>query len=357
MSRNAEEMHVDRCVGKVGLKLRKTSHGAYYLVRQGTRIRVFPDPNIDRRGTMALHTTLDDCKTWAVVNHPEAKMRRNASWKELIPTAADIVNSYDTGVTLRQLFYQLVSHHGLENKTSKYNYLSKLTSEGRRDGCFPDLIDQSSDIHVEPSWSSPDEAMDALREQYRRDRTEGQEVTIYLAVEKAGIREQLSSWFGDELGIPILALGGYGSQTFKDQIKRHVRAQNRPAVLIYAGDHDASGDDIFRDLVERTDPGAILSDDYTTVTQSSLWTAVHRIALTKEQVEQENLPQNPGKDDDTRSEAFMLRYGYEENVQVELDALSPDLLRGLYREAIDPYWDTDAYNTAIEREDEERDQL
>lgn len=357
MSRNAEEMHVDRCVGKVGLKLRKSNHGPYYyLTNKATGFRVFPDLR-STRALCAVHTSLDDCKTWAVVNHPEAKMRRNASWKELIPTAADIVNSYDTGVTLRQLFYQLVSHHGLENNTSKYNYLSKLTSEARRDGWFPDLIDQSSEILTPQCFSSPEQARQHMLDAYRRNRTEGQEFALYLAVEKAGIQEQLWAWFGQDLGIPVLALGGYGSQTYKDQIKRHVLHDGRPAVLIYAGDHDASGDDIFRDLVERTDPGAILSDDYTTVTHSSLWTAVHRIALTKEQVEQENLPQNPGKDDDTRSESFMARHGYETNVQVELDALSPDLLRGLYREAIDPYWDADAYNTAIEREDEERDQL
>ena len=46
-------------------------------------------------------------------------------------------------------------------------------------------------------------------------------MTIYLAVEKAGIQAQLWSWFAD-LGLPILALGGYGSQSYKDRIKRDV---------------------------------------------------------------------------------------------------------------------------------------
>jgi hypothetical protein len=118
------------------------------------------------------------------------------------------------------------------------------------------------------------------------------------------------------------------------------------------GDHDASGDDIFRDLVERTDPAAVLSDDYGTVTDTRLWQAVHRIALTKDQAR--DLPQNPGKDEDPRTEAFMDRHDYTENIQVELDALDPPELRRLYREAIDRYWDNDAYRAVLAREDEER---
>ena len=243
---------------------------------------------------------------------------KNTNWKPILLQAKQIVESYDTKATLRQLFYQLVARQIIENDQRKYKYLSRKTAEARRDGWFPDLIDQTSEILVGQHFTSPDEAKDYLRSIYRRDHSEGQEVTIYLAVEKAGIQTQLWSWFSN-LGFPILALGGYGSQSYKDQIKANVASHvyfegeretywnkgepHRPAVLIYAGDHDASGDDLFRDLVQRTDPGAVLSDDYTTATHTRLWKALHRIALTKEQAA--DLPQNPGKDDDTRNEAFM----------------------------------------------------
>ena len=40
-------------------------------------------------------------------------------------------------------------------------------------------------------------------------------------------------------------------------------------------------------------------------------------------------------------------------VQVELDALPPDRLRDLYAEAIADFWDTSAYESAIEREHSE----
>jgi len=48
--------------------------------------------------------------------------------------AAAIVRSYDTGVTLRQLFYRLVAAHLLPNTTTAYKGLSSQTAEARRAG-------------------------------------------------------------------------------------------------------------------------------------------------------------------------------------------------------------------------------
>ncbi len=42
---------------------------------------------------------------------------------------------------------------------------------------------------------------------------------------------------------------------------------------------------------------------------------------------------------------------------MELDALSPDVLRGLYQGVIDQYWDSAAYDAVVEREDDERQEL
>jgi hypothetical protein len=41
-----------------------------------------------------------------------------------------------------------------------------------------------------------------IRRMYRRDRTEGQEWSIYIGVEKRGMIEQLDSWFGRATGAP-----------------------------------------------------------------------------------------------------------------------------------------------------------
>jgi hypothetical protein len=168
-------------------------------------------------------------------------------WPELLVAAADIVDSYETGVTLRQLFYRLVAAKLLPNTTSAYKGLSSKTAEARRQGEFPDLIDRGRLIHRRAHWASPAEALQALARQYRQDRTEGQDVSVYIGVEKAGLVMQLESWFGD-LGIPILALGGYSSQTYVDDVVADVEDQDRPAVLLYSGNFDPSGEDIDRDF-------------------------------------------------------------------------------------------------------------
>ena len=116
-----------------------------------------------------------------------------------------------------------------------------------------------------------------VRYLYRRDRTEGQESTIYLGVEKAGLSEQLDSWFGGELGVPIVALGGYASQSLTSAVRRDIATAGRPAVLIYAGDMDPTGEDIDRDFEARV----------------GVFDEVVRVALDVDQVAGYQLPYNP----------------------------------------------------------------
>ena len=55
--------------------------------------------------------------------------RPSIHWPPIIEQAAEIVRSYDTGVTLRQLFYQLVSEGLIPNVQTAYSRLSHLTAE------------------------------------------------------------------------------------------------------------------------------------------------------------------------------------------------------------------------------------
>ena len=63
-------------------------------------------------------------------------------WPSLLAHAAQIVSSYDTLVTLRQLFYRLVAAQRLPNTTNAYKSLSHHTAEARRAGTFPALMDR-----------------------------------------------------------------------------------------------------------------------------------------------------------------------------------------------------------------------
>jgi hypothetical protein len=260
-------------------------------------------------------------------------------WPAITARAAEIVLTYTTTlVTLRQLFYRLVSERTLPNTQAAYERLSEYTAQARRDGWFPNLLDRNRSIEVHFFYDRPARALRGLAQTYRLDRTVGQPVTLMLGVEKTGLVEQLSSWFGD-LGIPIAPLGGYCSQSLADQVVELVDQVDRPAVLLYAGDLDASGEDIIRDFVART----------------GCWESVNRVALDAEQVERYGLSELPGKEDDSCAAGFIERHGHL--FQVEVDALDPLLLRDLFQKAINEYWDQEAYDRVLALEQEHREQL
>ncbi len=260
----------------------------------------------------------------------------NLRWPPVIARATEIVLSYDTGVTLRQLFYRLVSAQILPNTMNVYKSLSDRTAALRRQGLFPDLVEAGRPIHQLPCWDSPADAWADWTENYWRvDRTAGQDVNLWVATEKSGLVRQLSSWFGD-LDVPIVAFSGYASVTLEKDAASRVDADGRPAVLLYAGDFDPTGEDIDRVFVENT----------------ACWAKVIRVALNADQVDDYGLPENPGKTTDSRAKAFAARHG--RLCQVEMDALDPTDLRALFQDAIDPFWDTSAYDRAMAREGEGR---
>jgi hypothetical protein len=271
------------------------------------------------------------------VSHRDPDMSR-IRWRQVLTRAAEIVESYTIGVTLRQLFYRLVAELLLSNTLGAYKALSAHTVQGRRAGTFPALVDRTRQIHRPLGFPGVAWAHQWLREIYRRDRTEDQPYSLYLGVEKNGLRGLLESWF-DDLGLPVIALGGYSSEPLEKEVQQDIDARGRPAVLLYAGDFDPSGEDIQRNFVA----------------QVGTFAEVHRIALTEPQVTEYDLPPMLGKATDSRASAFLARYG--RLVQVELDALPPDTLRGLFQAAIDRYWDMSAFETALARERRDRRRL
>lgn len=259
-------------------------------------------------------------------------------WPPIIERAAEIVREYDTAVTLRQVFYRLIAVGLLPNLEFGYKGLSMRSAQARRDGWFPALADLGRSVARLYSYGSPEQARAELREDYRRDRTEGQPYAIYLGLEKGTLTAQVRSWF-DDRGLPVVALRGYSSQTLADDVREEVEADGRPAVLLYAGDFDPSGDDLLRDFIART----------------GCWKKVVRVALTDEQVRQYDLPTAPGKLSDSRSAGFEARHG--RLVQVEVEALDPAVLRSLYQEAVAQWWDEGAYRAVLRREEQERRRL
>jgi hypothetical protein len=259
-------------------------------------------------------------------------------WEPVLDHAADIVRSYDTGVTLRQLFYRLVADGTLANTDTSYKTLSARTAAARRDGWFPALVDLGRTISRPLSFESPEEARAWLHDVYRRDRTEEQPYAIYIGVEKATLTALVRSWFNDR-GIPVVTLRGYSSQTYVDDVVDDLEDDERKKVLLYVGDFDPSGEDILRDFDVRSD----------------VFDEVTRVAVLPEQIAAYNLTPAPGKATDSRAAGFVARYG--QLVQVEVEALDPNDLQALLTEAVDRFWDVSAFEDAMAQEEADREEL
>jgi hypothetical protein len=278
------------------------------------------------------------------------------NWLLVLDEARRIIAGYERRITLRQLFYRLVAKGVLENTRGYYQRLSKYTAAARREreNPFPALIDRTRSIRRAMSWDSTEDAMDCIARNYRRDRTEGQPVALYLGVEKDADADLLYEWFGEPLGIPIVALGGFDSQSHLDEVIADAReqAKTRPVVMLYAGDYDCSGKKIAEDFRDRGDwPGEFIE-----------------LVLTPDQIDRyvrpSGLPVLANPKQDPRRKWFIAKYGAEnlrrwgiENPQVEMDALEPDVLYAIFEDAINRYFNQDAYDAVMKAEAEERGRL
>ncbi|PJM98633.1 hypothetical protein CG740_34930 [Streptomyces sp. CB01201] len=263
-------------------------------------------------------------------------------WPVVVERAQEIVESYEGGVTLRQVMYRLVSERALPHTAPMYRRLSAQLAKARREGRFPDLIDTVREVHAPPAWPGVDAFVREMPGWFALDRTAEQEHALYVAAEKDTLRQQLTGWLAPA-GIPVLVVRGFGSQSYADVVRDRVTNDPRDGVLLVVGDFDCSGEDIERDWVTRT----------------GCWSRTERILLTYDQVHAYKLPATEGKQGDPRWRTFADRYSFDpaRPVQWEVEALEPAELQRLVLAAVDPYIDRHVLARQIAREEEQRQAL
>jgi len=266
-------------------------------------------------------------------------MAVRTEWKPIIASAAAWVEAQRFTVTLRQVFYYLVTLGVISNTEGSYKYLSSKTAEARRLGLFPELADGTRTILQTPAYADKSAYAADAAANFALDHTRDQKWQVVVGVEKRGMMAAAWEQFGGR-GFRVVPLGGYSSATIDIELGRQLAedAEARPSVLLYAGDFDATGEDIFRNFTEQ-----VVFDE------------VIQVALTVAQVTTMGLPVNPGKETDSRAKAFAAKYGV--NIQVEVDALDPTVLADLFEDAAAPYFDQSALDAVIEEEDAIRDEI
>ncbi|MGW8729227.1 hypothetical protein ACWGNF_24755 [Streptomyces sp. NPDC055808] len=129
------------------------------------------------------------------------------------------------------MMYRLVSEGALPHAAPTYRRLSAQLAKTRREGRFPDLIDTVREIHVPPAWEGADTFVAEMPGWFRLDRTEGQKHALYGAAEKDTLRQQLTGWLA-YVGIPVLVVRGFGSQSYADVVHDRVTTDPRDSVLL-----------------------------------------------------------------------------------------------------------------------------
>ena len=153
---------------------------------------------------------------------------------------------------------------------------------------------------------------------------------------------------------------GYPSMSFLYSaavaITSRRRDRGQRTQIYYFGDYDPSGLDIDR-AVRHGIGEAIWSmldpDDRepTPELEFAYWADFERVAVTKEQIVDWDLPTRPTKKDDSRAKQFV------GDASVELDAIPVDRLRQLARDCIERHVDTHQLDTLRAVEAEERNVL
>ncbi len=250
----------------------------------------------------------------------------------------EIIQEYaDDGykLTLRQLYYQLVSRDIIPNRIQEYSKLSTVLVKGRMAGIVDwDAIEDRIRVPFLPYWvTGIDDAIDDTINQYRLDRQAGQDVYIELWVEKdalSGVLKRITSHYH----INLMVNRGYSSCTaIHDAYERFSQQLNneKKVVILYLGDHDPSGLDMIRDITDRLNEFGVCPE-------------VVPIGITMQQIRKYKPPTNPAKITDPRAKWYIKKYG---NKSWEVDALNPKILNELVKKNVEKLIDIDMFNKKI----------
>ena len=267
-------------------------------------------------------------------------------YEQIVEEALEVFKQYDSALTLRQLYYRLVSKHLFPNTINSYKRLSRIMVKAReqRDVPVNCLEDRSRRIlgRGDTGYASAEEFLrrriTGLKESYKEFTMlmwDDQPKYVIVSLEKDAL-SRLMSDIANQYSVKTFPTRGYPSFTYVNRMATYIRTRlkDKPTVVLYFGDFDPSGIDIERDLEERLrkyDAG-----DFKVI----------RIALTKDQIQEYDLPPMPVKRSDARSEGFLESYGDQ---SVELDALDPNTLKLMVAQSIASNIDLDLWSKKEER--------
>lgn len=249
-------------------------------------------------------------------------------------------------MTLRQLHYQFVARKVIlfdgepyQNTDKSYDRLGVTMSNARLAGLidWSAMEDRHRSLERISRWDSPADIVEVIADQYQEDLWEGQKHRFEVWIEKDALSGVIAN-ICEELRIDYFACRGYVSASAQyGAAKRfkHYRMAGQKPVVLHLGDHDPSGLDMTRENREKF---ALLT---------GMDVEVRRLALNYDQIEEHRPPPNPTKLTDSRDPKYVEEFGHS---SWELDALNPEVIEDLIRQAVEPYIDQKKKKNAMASE-------
>jgi len=266
-----------------------------------------------------------------------------------IQDAYDILES-ENPMTVRQLFYRLVSKGLITNCQAHYSRVSRDCTKARKDGRidWEWIVDRTRPTYSPSVWADLAGYGRTIKHSYRKDYWEDQPTYVEIWLEKDSVSGSIQETT-NELGVTMRAARGFNSSTRIREVAQHLATIQKPKYVYYLGDHDPSGKAMDDDQYKR-----VLTQAYDMLdSKRSEWGKSFyfaRLAIFKEDITTYHLPplkikrDDDGKPTDSRSEKYLEEYG---DVCVELDALPPDELRHRVRDAVESHIDMAKWNHAL----------
>lgn len=270
---------------------------------------------------------------------PIKRVRRSqAQLDEVLAAVKKIIAGEAGKITIRHLFYRLVSLKVIEKTECAYKLLISHLSKWRHAGQveFTAFADNTRWYLGATTYDDAQDALENTVACYRKNLWNEQATRLEIWCEKDAVAGVLIG-VADRFGVPVFVCRGFASLTSIHAAAMNFRAWNRAGkkcCIAYFGDHDPSGVQIERTVGTRF---AGFGADV----------AIDRVAITFDQIREFDLPTRPAKTTDTRARDWI-------GGCVEIDALPSAELRKLVETSITKHINKRRWTEQLRVEEMER---
>jgi hypothetical protein len=243
-------------------------------------------------------------------------------------------------MTVRQVFYQATVRGLVEKTEAGYAKVQNDLVILRRHGGLPYnwIADNTRWQRKPTTFGSIEEALDDTAHLYRKSLWADADAYVEIWLEKdalSGVIYPVTALYD----VPLMVARGYASLSFLHSAAEDIADLDVPVFIYHLGDFDPSGVNAGEKIEETLRDLAPVAEIY-----------FERIAVTTEQIEEWSLPTRPTKSSDSRAKQFG-------PISVELDAIEPNRLRQLVRDAIEKHLPAEQFAVLKVAEESERLQI